>query len=161
MVPKAIFFDFDGVFTDNRVVVSESGHESVICNRADGLGIRCLKTLPTKLFVVTTESNPVVERRCCKLELKVIVAGYDKVTVVRNLMLVHQWAPEDVWFVGNDLNDIDVMKYVGTSLAPSDADHSVKAFVSHVLNCRGGEGVAKEIARVFFPETLRSICKTL
>ena len=70
-----IIFDFDGVFTDNKVVVSENGNESVICNRADGLGLDLLRLFKEKnnweldLFIVSTESNLVVKKRSEKLKL--------------------------------------------------------------------------------------------
>ena len=64
---QAIIFDFDGVFTDNRVIVNGDGEESVICNRSDGLGISIIKRTGIPLLVLSTEKNPVVTKRCEKL----------------------------------------------------------------------------------------------
>ena len=66
---QAIIFDFDGVFTDNRVIVNENGQESVICNRSDGLGISAIKKYGISLLVLSKEKNPVVQKRCEKMEV--------------------------------------------------------------------------------------------
>src|SRR5262249_3251157 len=66
---RLVVFDFDGVMTDNRVWVGEHGHEQVACNRSDGLGLAMLRKLGLDLFVLSTETNPVVGARCRKLAL--------------------------------------------------------------------------------------------
>jgi 3-deoxy-D-manno-octulosonate 8-phosphate phosphatase KdsC-like HAD superfamily phosphatase len=60
---KVIIFDFDGVLTDNRVLVFDDGHEAVLCNRTDGLFIGLLKERGYALFIVSKEQNPVVTVR--------------------------------------------------------------------------------------------------
>ena len=83
---ELIVFDFDGVFTDNAVILSEKGEESVRCSRADGLGINMLKRhiknnkIQSKLLVLSTEINPVVSKRCEKLGLD-YVQGIDKLMI--------------------------------------------------------------------------------
>lgn len=66
---KGIVFDFDGVFTDNSVIVSQDGTESVICSRSDGLGLSKLRALGIPCTVISTETNPVVSKRCEKLRI--------------------------------------------------------------------------------------------
>lgn len=66
---KLVCFDFDGVFTDNSVYVSEDGVESVRCSRADGIGLTKLRSIGIQILVLSTEINPVVGRRCDKLQL--------------------------------------------------------------------------------------------
>ena len=60
-------FDFDGVFTDNLVYTTETGQESVCCWRSDGLGISNIKKLNIPIWVLSSEKNPVVTKRCQKL----------------------------------------------------------------------------------------------
>jgi hypothetical protein len=67
--PNAIGFDFDGVFTNNTVIVDENGKESVICNRSDGIGLSRLGTGGVKLIIISTEINPVVTARGKKLKM--------------------------------------------------------------------------------------------
>jgi CMP-N-acetylneuraminic acid synthetase len=63
---SGVVFDFDGVFTDNSVIVSQDGEEAVACNRSDGWGISQLKQLGLPLLVLSIETNPVVRMRCAK-----------------------------------------------------------------------------------------------
>ena len=67
---KIVFFDFDGVFTDNHVYVFDDGKEAVRCSRGDGLGLRRLERVGVEPHVVSTESNPVVGVRCRKMNIK-------------------------------------------------------------------------------------------
>ena len=76
---KAIVFDFDGVFTDNRVIVSENGKESVICNRADGLGLEMLRILDIPMTIISTEKNLVVSSRAKKLKIPVVHGVKNKI----------------------------------------------------------------------------------
>jgi len=69
---RAIAFDFDGVFTDDRVLVSETGEELVFCSRSDGLGIDILRDAGIYMIVISKERNAVVSRRTDKLSLEVV-----------------------------------------------------------------------------------------
>ena len=68
---KLLACDFDGVFTDNKVILSENGIEHVTCNRSDGLGVEMLrKQGNTEVIVISKEVNPVVAQRCKKLKVE-------------------------------------------------------------------------------------------
>ena len=69
---KLIIYDFDGVLTDNRVLVDQNGKESVYASRGDGHGISSIRKLGIRQVIISTEKNDVVERRAEKLELEVI-----------------------------------------------------------------------------------------
>ena len=92
---KLLVFDFDGVMTDNRVMVDEHGTESVWCSRADGLGIQRLKAAGIKLAVLSTEKNRVVAARCRKLGIPCLHGLPDKLKALRRL------AGEEVLYVLN------------------------------------------------------------
>ena len=78
-----VVFDFDGVFTDNRVWVNEDGDESVACWRGDGIGLRRLDEVGVQYLIVSTEPNPVVAHRAKKLEARCIHGVTDKLAVLR------------------------------------------------------------------------------
>ena len=67
MAIKCIFYDFDGVMTDNKVILSETGEELVTVNRSDGLAISYFKKLNVKQYIISTEKNQVVSKRAKKL----------------------------------------------------------------------------------------------
>ena len=79
-----IVYDFDGVMTDNRVIVFQDGTEAVIVNRADGLGVECLRALKIPQLILSTETNAVVNARALKLGLEAIAASKDKKSALKN-----------------------------------------------------------------------------
>ena len=82
----AIAFDFDGVFTDDRVLVSETGEESVFCSRSDGMGIGLLRDAGIHMIIISKEKNRVVAARAAKLSLEVVHGCYDKLPVLQAWM---------------------------------------------------------------------------
>ena len=67
-----VIFDFDGVLTDNRVIIDQSGQESVICNRADGLAFDVLRAVGLPTYIVSTETVPLAQVRGRKLQVPVL-----------------------------------------------------------------------------------------
>ncbi|MFS6826622.1 KdsC family phosphatase [Cyanobium sp. ATX-6F1] len=118
---RIIFYDFDGVFTDNHVLVDSNGIEHVRCSRLDGFGISRLRSMGVLQLIVSTEINPVVSRRAEKLLLPVHQSVEDKAEVVAKVCAEHGILLEHAAFVGNDINDIDAMKAVGIAFAVADA----------------------------------------
>lgn len=144
-IPKLAVFDFDGVLTDNRVIVMQDGREAVLCNRSDGLGTTILRRAGHKVLILTTEKNPVVVMRARKLKVPVIRNAHDKVKSLTTYCVKLGIALRDVLYVGNDLNDVELLKRVGFPYCPRDSHPRVKR-LAKVLTCKGGEGVAREIA---------------
>ena len=101
-----IVFDFDGVMTDNRVRVHQSGEEAVWCHRGDGWGIARLTEAGFQVLVLSTETNPVVAARCHKLKIEAFQGCDDKLSALRQLARARNLAPEQVAYVGNDLLDV-------------------------------------------------------
>ena len=142
---RLLVFDFDGVFTDNRVYVDQSGVETVSCSRADGLGVERLLNSGLEAAVLSTEANPVVSARCLKLGLPVQQGVRDKGQALRNLVASRGLALEQVAYVGNDLNDLDCLRIAGLAVAPSDAHPDVRKIADLVLLNAGGHGAVREI----------------
>lgn len=144
-----VAYDFDGVMTDNTVLVYQDGKEAVRCNRADGLGINMIRELGVSQVIISTESNPVVEMRAAKVRLPVIYNCEDKLETLRTYCHKHDHDLSKVLFVGNDINDLEVMKAVGYPICPSDAHPSILRIASLVLESRGGCGVVRELVDKF------------
>src|SRR5262249_15900270 len=140
-----IVFDFDGVMTDNRVWVGDEGRELVACNRGDGLGLAMLRQLGLELFVLSTETNPVVGARCRKLELPYEQGVSDKADRLRTLLRERGIAASDVVYLGNDINDLDCMRLVGCGVAVADAHPDVRRAADFTLTCAGGRGAVREL----------------
>ncbi len=142
--PSLVVLDFDGVLTDNRVWVTETGEEAVACNRSDGMGLSMLKKNDIQVVVLSTERNPVVTARCKKLKLPCDQGIDDKRTALNRLVKKHGASLEDVVYIGNDINDLDCIRMVGCGIAVSDAHPSVLASADFVLSHRGGYGAVRE-----------------
>ena len=143
-----IVYDFDGVMTDNRVILFQDGTEGVIVSRADGLGVERLRALDIPQLILSTETNPVVNARAAKLKLEVIGSCDDKATALKNYCAQNECELQKVLYVGNDLNDADAMGIVGFPVAPSDAHPDIKSLARLVTQAKGGEGVIRELSDV-------------
>jgi YrbI family 3-deoxy-D-manno-octulosonate 8-phosphate phosphatase len=141
----AIVFDFDGVFTDNRVLVLEDGTEGVVCHRGDGWGFECARRLGLPMLVLSTEENPVVAARCRKLKLECRQGFKRKLPVLQAWLQEHRLNAAEVIYVGNDTNDLECMRFVGIPLAVADAYPEVKSAARIVLQSAGGHGAAREV----------------
>jgi 3-deoxy-D-manno-octulosonate 8-phosphate phosphatase (KDO 8-P phosphatase) len=137
-------FDFDGVFTDNRVWVNEHGEESVRCSRSDGLGLRRLDDVGVPYVIVSTEANAVVQARAAKLRAECVNGVDDKLAVVEEHAGRHGASLADVAYVGNDVNDAACLEAVGLPVVPADAWPEVVPLARWVLDRPGGGGCVRE-----------------
>jgi len=144
----ALVLDFDGVFTDNKVIVFQDGREAVVCNRGDGWGLAQLKRLGVPIFVLSTEENPVVQARCDKLGLSCLHGSRDKLASLREWLSAKQMDIAQIVYVGNDVNDLDCLCAVGCGVAVGDSHPQVRAVAKIVLSALGGQGAIREIAEL-------------
>lgn len=143
----AVFiYDFDGVMTDNRVLLRQDGLETVQVTRADGLGVDMIRRLGIKQMIVSTETNPVVTQRARKLRIDAVAGCSDKKDYIDSYCAREGIGFENVLYVGNDLNDLEAMQHAGFSLAPKDAHPLIRKTADFVTEAKGGEGVIKELA---------------
>jgi YrbI family 3-deoxy-D-manno-octulosonate 8-phosphate phosphatase len=143
---RLLVLDFDGVMTDNRVLVAQDGAEAVWCNRGDGWGIGRLKERGMPIIVISTEANRVVEARCRKLGLDFVQGCDDKLSALKRIVEQRRLSPLQVAYVGNDLNDLECMCWVGLPIAVADAMPEVLAVARLVTVKRGGHGAVREVS---------------
>jgi 3-deoxy-D-manno-octulosonate 8-phosphate phosphatase (KDO 8-P phosphatase) len=138
---RMAIFDFDGVFTDNRVWVNQRGEEALAFSRSDGLGLRRLDEVGVQYLIVSMERNPIVGARAQKLNAECVQGVEDKLSIVRE-----RAGPtlEDVAYVGNDINDVECLRAVGLPVVPADAWPEAKSLARWVLERQGGLGCVRE-----------------
>ncbi len=141
-----LVLDFDGVMTDNRVLVDETGREAVWCHRGDGWGIARLRDAGLTVVVISTETNPVVTARCRKLGIRSIQGQADKRAALAAVAAELGVGPAQVAYLGNDVNDLTCLAWAGLPLAVADAEAPVLAVVRRVTKRRGGYGAVREVA---------------
>jgi N-acylneuraminate cytidylyltransferase len=144
--PQVIFTDFDGCLTDDRVWLNQDGEEFVAVNRKDGLAVKRLKNLGIQVVITSTETNKVVLARGNKMGVEVLQGLIDKVVSIEQYLEQKNLSWEDVWYIGNDVNDIGAIKRAKFSICPSDAVKDVKKAVDLKLKTKGGYGVLSELA---------------
>ena len=155
---KAIAFDFDGVFTDNRVYVTQNGEEAVVCDRSDGMGISMLRKAGIPLVIISTEKNQVVSVRGSKLNLDVLQGIEHKLPNLSEWVAAHQLTIDQVAFVGNDINDVECLNAVGFGIVVADAYPIAIDAADYVLTKKGGRGAVREIADLWLEANAMSLC---
>jgi N-acylneuraminate cytidylyltransferase len=140
-----VVLDFDGVLTDNRVLVFSDGQEAVTCDRADGLGISRVRRLGIPIVVLSTEANPVVASRCRKLELECLQGVDDKLAALRRIANERGAELSNTVYVGNDVNDLSCLKVVGCAVVPADTHPGLHPYAHFVLASAGGRGAVREL----------------
>lgn len=140
-----IVYDFDGVMTNNSVLLSEDGIESVIVNRSDGLAVEILKSKGIRQLILSTERNKIVRARALKLGIQVLQGIDDKKTILLDYCKRNSVDPNKVVYIGNDRNDVPVMAIVGYPMAPQDAYPEAKKMAKFIIPVAGGSGVVREL----------------
>ena len=142
---RLIAFDFDGVFTDNKVYVFQDGSEAVRCSRADGLGLEKLTRMGIQAIIISTETNPVVMARSKKLKIRCIQGCNDKRAALEGVAGKQGLALEQVAFVGNDINDLGCLQVVGLPIVVRDAHPDVIHTALYRTQALGGQGAVREV----------------
>ena len=144
---KAIFFDVDGVLTDGRIIYDETGKEIKNFNVKDGYIISHLKKAGILVGIITGRDSKVVSNRAAELKLDFCHQGIvDKYSVFEKLIDFHKLKKKHVAYIGDDINDLGVLRACGLSVCPADALDYVKSEVDIITSSKGGEGVVREIS---------------
>ena len=144
---ELIICDFDGVITDNKVWTDQEGKELVAASRSDSLRIPALRERGIEVMILSSEPNQVVAARAKKMGVEAIhnVGLQDKGRVMREVLAQKNIKPENVIYLGNDLNDLPCFEIAGWSVAVADAYPEVIRAADRVLATAGGQGALREL----------------
>ncbi len=143
---KMFLTDCDGCLTDGGMYYSEKGDELKKFNTRDGLGFALLKKNGIITGIITGENMELNQKRAEKLKLDILQSGCNnKVECIKMLCKQYKIAPENVAYVGDDMNDLEAISFVGFGCCPTDACSRVRKIAKHITNAKGGEGVIREI----------------
>jgi YrbI family 3-deoxy-D-manno-octulosonate 8-phosphate phosphatase len=121
----------------------------VRCNRSDGLAIEILKKKKIEIIVISKETNKVVNSRCKKLKIPCIQGIDKKLEILKKEIEKRNIDSNETCFIGNDINDIECIKYAGLGIAVSDAYPEVKENSDFITETKGGDGVIRELLNYF------------
>jgi 3-deoxy-D-manno-octulosonate 8-phosphate phosphatase (KDO 8-P phosphatase) len=149
---KLFLTDVDGVLTDGGMYYSEHGDELKKFNTRDGMGFEFLRKAGIKTGIITSENTKIVERRAAKMKADYLYQGKregGKLAAAKEICAKEKITLEEVAYVGDDINCMDLLEAVGVAACPSDAVATVKKIKNiKVLKMKGGEGVVREFAEM-------------
>jgi N-acylneuraminate cytidylyltransferase len=141
--------DSDGVLTDGGMYYTENGDEMKKFNTKDGMGFQLLREKGIKTGIVTGENRELVKNRALKMKVDELHMGIsNKIEVIRGICVKHNISLSDVAYIGDDINDIEVIKTVGFGCCVNDAMESVKEIAKYKTKANGGQGAVREVAEL-------------
>ena len=143
---KLIATDVDGVLTDGGMYYSSKGDVLKKFHARDGMAVSILKknTIPT--VIITKEKNQIVKKWSSKMNIDKLFDGVkNKEEVVSKLCKSYGLSENNIAYIGDDVNDLEILKKTGFAATPKDGNLEVKKIVDYICKNRGGEGVLREI----------------
>ena len=143
---KLIVLDVDGTMTDSHITYSEDGDEIKSFNVKDGLAIASWRRLGKQVAIITGRSSSIVARRAQELHIEHFYQGvHNKKEVLESLLKKLNLTMENVAAIGDDLNDLQMLKSAQISFVPRDASAYVDKIATVILSKKGGDGAVREM----------------
>ncbi|HEY5462837.1 MAG TPA: HAD-IIIA family hydrolase [Hanamia sp.] len=151
---KLFITDIDGVWTDGGMYYDETGNEFKKFNTADSAGVLFLHILNIPIAIITGEDTEIVRRRAEKLKIDYLFMGVkNKIDVATKLCEKLKISINEVAYIGDDINDIHLLKAAGLSAVPENAPHYIKELVHWVIPVKGGDGAFRAFVEKYLNET--------
>jgi len=142
---KLFVCDIDGVFSDGRIYLGNSGEELKAFHTKDGYGIKALGASGVDVAVITGRKSNIVQTRMTALNVKHIAQGEEnKLPALKAMIASLALTPEQVAYIGDDMPDFECLNYVGLSIAVSDAHPAILNVCDYITYTRGGFGAVRE-----------------
>ncbi len=148
--------DVDGTLTDGRFTVDKYGNETKTFNVKDGMAIHLLKSKGIKTAIITGHNSKVVEQRAKQLKIDYYFVSNNKLETLKNLMEEEDCAPNNIAYIGDDLNDLEVFQYLENTGCPADAAKEIYKQSSFTCSLKGGYGAVREYAEYIISRSLNN-----
>lgn len=146
---KLVITDVDGVLTDSGLYYTKEGLVMKKFNVKDGMGTRRLKEFGFECGIISTDGADLIEARNKRLKMDFLITGtWNKLKKLEEICKEKNLELENVAYLGDDINDLEIINEVGFSAAPSDAVDSILNSVDYVCKRKGGDGVFREFAEI-------------
>lgn len=150
---KIVLTDVDGVLTDGGLYYTQEGHVMKKFNVKDGLGTVLLRKNGYMTGIISSDIAPLIQTRGERLSMDfVYVNARDKVATVNEICSKQNLTYENIAFIGDDLNDLEMLKLAGLSAAPNDSVEEVLSVVHYVCKNKGGRGAYREFVDLILKE---------
>lgn len=146
---KCFLTDSDGVLTDGGMYYSENGDELKKFNTKDGMGFKLLREVGIITGIITGENIELVKRRAEKMKVDEVYLGVqDKMEMLNKICSKYNLKYEEVAYIGDDINDLEVIRTVGLGCTVQDGMECVKDAAKIITKAKGGEGAVREIVEM-------------
>ncbi len=143
---KFVITDVDGVLTDGGMYYSIKGDIMKKFNAKDGMGVSILKRNGISTAIITKEKNKIVLKWASKMKIiKVYQGVVKKEDVLKKICKSYNLSEKNIAYIGDDVNDLEILKKVGFSVSPRDANHEIRKIVDHICKNSGGNGAFREL----------------
>jgi 3-deoxy-D-manno-octulosonate 8-phosphate phosphatase (KDO 8-P phosphatase) len=143
---KLMLFDCDGVLTDGRIIYGEGGQELKHFHGHDGMGFNLLRFSEVKVGIVTGRSSTALERRCKDLHIEHLYQNIgNKLQCVDKLLAEQNLDYKNVVYMGDDWNDVPVMRKAAFSACPADGRADIVKIADWISPSRGGFGAVRDL----------------
>jgi YrbI family 3-deoxy-D-manno-octulosonate 8-phosphate phosphatase len=147
---KLVLTDNDGVLTDTGVYYSAEGEMLKRFSIRDGMGVERLRNiLGIETGIITGELSGSIKKRAEKLKINQLFQGIkEKHKLLKEIIAYNNIQPENIAYIGDDVNDIEIMKLVGLTATPSDGMSIIRNMVDYVCEQKGGNGAFRDFAEL-------------
>ncbi|MGB9642150.1 MAG: KdsC family phosphatase [Candidatus Ratteibacteria bacterium] len=146
---KIVATDVDGVLTDSRIFYGDAGKRGKFFSVRDGFAFKLLKLAGIKSVIISGKKTGIVKTRFSDVQVDSIYENVnDKMAVIKKICRKECVTMEEICYIGDDILDIEVLKSVGFSVAPRDADEEIKSVVMYVTARKAGEGAFRECVEI-------------
>ncbi len=144
---KIVLTDVDGVLTDGGMYYTKEGDAMKKFHARDGMGVTLLRKNNIPTIIVTKEKNQIIKKWAKKMNIKKVYDGIqEKEKILKNICSEFLVKPSEVAYVGDDVNDLGLLKIVGFSAVPHDGHETIKKNTDYTCKNNGGRGAFREIA---------------
>ena len=141
-----LMFDVDGVMTDGKVLVMESGEMVRNMNSKDGYALHLAVQKGYRIVIITGGNNVAVKNALSKTGITdIFINQHDKLQCYKDYIYSNNLTDEEILYMGDDLPDWDVMKRVGVAVCPSNSATEIKEICQYISALKGGEGCVRDI----------------
>ena len=150
---KLVLTDVDGVLTDGGRYYSEKGEIVKRFHVRDGMGINILLRNGIKTAIVTKENSKIVKKWAKEMKISKTYSGIKiKEKELEKICKYYKILPNEIAFIGDDVNDIKLMKKVGFAVTPSDGILQAKKIANYICKNSGGNGALREMIDLILKE---------
>lgn len=146
---RLMAFDIDGIMTDGRLYMTESGEEMKAFHTLDGQGLKLLMASGVEVALLTARRSTIVERRSNELGIRILRQGLsDKLAAMREIQSDLDISMDQSGYAGDDLVDLPILSRCGFSATVPDAPESIRSRVHYVTRKPGGMGAVREMCEL-------------